>query len=412
MLLGRLLDRLIKTGTLNVIDAFGKMHVFGHGAPAVTIRLHHPSLHWKLFFNPLLRTGEAYMDGTLTIEDGSLYDFIALTGRNKVHTNPHPVAKVVAGVNRLLRRIHQFNPASRAIKNVAHHYDLSRELYDLFLDSARQYSCAYFPTGEETLDAAQQKKLEHIAAKLLVEPKQKILDIGSGWGGLALHLAKHHDCDVTGLTLSQEQIRFAGPRAEESGLANKVHYHLRDYRAQTGTFDRIVSIGMFEHVGVNHFDEYFGKMAGLLTDRGVALLHTIGRSDGPGVTNPWIRKYIFPGGYIPALSEIVGAVERAGLVITDIEVLRLHYADTLRHWRERFMANWDKAKMLYDERFCRMWEFYLVASEASFRYMDNVVFQIQIAKRQDAVPLTRDYIGAYEHESAPRISGRTGTRAA
>lgn len=399
MLLSKLLVRLIQRGTLNVIDAFGNRHSFGLNKPVVTIRLHDPALHWKLFFNPLLCTGEAYMDETLTIEDGTLYDFLSLVGMNRVHTNPHPMSKITGLLYHLFRRLHQLNTARKSKRNVAHHYDLSRELYDLFLDANRQYSCAYFPTGQEDIETAQLKKLQLIASKLLIKPGQHVLDIGSGWGGLSLYLSKHFDCDVTGLTLSEEQLQYAAPKANEAGLAPKTHYHLRDYRHQTGKFDRIVSVGMFEHVGVNHFNEYFGQISSLLTDDGVALLHTIGRTDSPGITNPWIQKFIFPGGYIPALSEIVKSIERSGLIITDIEILRLHYAQTLKHWRERFLANREKAAELYDEQFCRMWEFYLAASEASFRHMDNVVFQIQLAKRQDAVPLARNYIFGHQRES-------------
>lgn len=412
MLLSKLLIRLIRRGTLNVTDAFGNKHVFGNGSPSVSIRLNDPALHWKLFINPLLYAGEAYMDESLIVTDGSLYDFLELVGMNRVHTNPHPVSRFTGTVYKVLRRLHQLNTTRRAKQNVAHHYDLSRELYDLFLDSNRQYSCAYYPSGDEDLETAQRKKLQLIGAKLQIEPGQHVLDIGSGWGGLSLYLAENYQCDVTGLTLSEEQIEYAVPHANENGLADKTHYHLRDYREQTGQFDRIVSVGMFEHVGVNHFDDYFGQIASLLDDRGIALLHTIGRTDGPGITNPWIQKYIFPGGYIPALSEIVQAIERSGLIITDLEVLRLHYAKTLHHWRERFMANWDKAAALYDERFCRMWEFYLAASEASFRYMDSVVFQIQLAKRQDAVPLTRDYITDRQRESTHSFKDEAGSQAA
>ena len=237
-----------------------------------------------------------------------------------------------------------------------------------------------------------------IAAKLLIKPGQKVLDIGSGWGGLSLYLTKHYDCEVTGLTLSKEQLSYAAPKAKDAGLANKIHYHLRDYRKQTGKFDHIVSVGMFEHVGIGHFDEYFGQVSTSPNEQGIALLHTIGRSDGPGITNPWIQKYIFPGGYIPALSEFVQSIERSGLVITDIEVLRLYYAKTARHWRKRFMSNWNKAAELYDERFCRMWEFYFAASVASFHHMDNVVFQIQLAKHHDSVPFVRDYLIAQGQE--------------
>ncbi len=413
MLLGKLLDRLIQKGTLNVIDAFGKTHTFGCGeAPRSTIRFHDPALHWKLFFNPLLYTGEAYMEGTLTIEDGSLYDFLALVGMNRVHKCPHPLSRVTLIIDRMLRRFHQFNPIKKSQKNVAHHYDLSGKFYELFLDTDRQYSCAYYQTGMESLDIAQEKKKRHIAAKLAVEPGQRVLDIGSGWGGLALYLAKNTNCYVTGLTLSNEQLNYAVPRTVNQGLSNRIQFHLRDYREQTGTFDRIVSVGMFEHVGVDHFHDFFGKIHELLSENGIAVLHTIGRTDGPGSTNPWIRKFIFPGGYIPALSEIVRSLEKAGLIITDIEILRLHYAETLRHWRERFLQNWQKAAELYDERFCRMWEFYLAGSEASFRYMDNVVFQIQIAKKQDSAPLTRDYITDKDRESESQLHPQVGSRAA
>ncbi|MEL0106948.1 MAG: cyclopropane-fatty-acyl-phospholipid synthase family protein [Rhodospirillaceae bacterium] len=412
MLLSKLLVRLIQRGTLNVIDAFGEIHVFGQGEPTVTIQLNDRSLHWKLFVNPLLYAGEAYMDESLTVVEGSLYDFIALVGMNRVHTNPHPVSRLTALGYRLLKRLHQWNTARRAQRNVSHHYDLSREFYDLFLDPKRQYSCAYYPNGDEDLETAQMKKIQLIASKLLIKPGHNVLDIGSGWGGLSLYLAKKFDCNVTGLTLSKEQFDYAIPRARNAGLAEKTHYHLRDYRQQTGHFDRIVSIGMFEHVGVNHYGEYFAKVSDLLTDHGVALVHTIGRSDGPGITNRWIQKYIFPGGYIPALSEIVQAIEKSGLIITDLEVLRIHYAKTLRHWRESFMANWGQAATLYDKRFCRMWEFYLAASEASFHYMDNVVFQIQMAKRHDAVPLARDYIIDRQRESNREYRTRSGSQAA
>jgi cyclopropane-fatty-acyl-phospholipid synthase len=286
-------------------------------------------------------------------------------------------------------------------------------LYGLFLDSDRQYSCAYFRTGAEDLDTAQLDKKRHIAAKLLLKPGMKVLDIGSGWGGLALYLAREHGAEVTGLTLSSEQLAYAEARAAREGLAGRVRFVLRDYRDETETYDRVVSVGMFEHVGVNHFRRFFAQVRDRLTPDGIALLHTIGRSQGPGRTDPWIRKYIFPGGYIPALSEVSRAIERERLETTDIEVLRLHYAETLRHWRRRFLANCARIEAIYDERFCRMWEFYLAVSEVSFRYLDSVVFQIQMAKRRDAVPLVRDYL--YGPDSGPRlrvVPGRSDHRAA
>ena len=287
---------------------------------------------------------------------------------------------------------------------MAHHYDLSGTLYDLFLDRDRQYSCAYFADPDDSLDAAQKNKKRHIAAKLLLAPGARVLDIGSGWGGLALYLSEVSGAHVTGVTLSNEQVTVAQQRAEAAGLAEKVHFDLSDYREVRERLERIVSVGMFEHVGVGHYREFFATVRDLLTEEGVALLHSIGRADGPGATNPWVHKYIFPGGYVPALSEVLPAVEQAGLVVTDIEILRLHYAETLRAWRRNFNANRASIGEIYDERFCRMWEFYLASSEAAFRYGSLMVFQLQFAKRQDAVPLTRDYIADWEHAQRKRAT--------
>jgi cyclopropane-fatty-acyl-phospholipid synthase len=295
-------------------------------------------------------------------------------------------------VRYLWRRLAQFNPPSRSRHNVSHHYDLDKRLYALFLDADRQYSCAYFEHPEQSLDDAQLAKKRHIAAKLLVAPDMRTLDIGSGWGGLGLYLAETCGARVTGVTLSEEQLAIAQNRAEERGLGNRVSFRLQDYRDIPERFDRIVSVGMFEHVGVNHYARFFERCAELLSDDGVMLLHAIGRSEGPGVTNPWIAKYIFPGGYIPALSEVLPEIERAGLLVTDIEILRLHYAETLRHWRERFVAHRDGLPKGYDARFVRMWEFYLAASEMTFREQAMMVFQIQLTKRQGVVPITRNYI--------------------
>jgi cyclopropane-fatty-acyl-phospholipid synthase len=289
------------------------------------------------------------------------------------------------------------NTVDKARANAEHHYDLSQQLYDLFLDEQRQYSCAYFISPDDTLEQAQRQKMRHLAAKLLLKPGQRVLDIGSGWGGLAFYLARSEAVDVTGITLSTEQYEHSRQRALEHGLADKVHFHLRDYREIDGVYDRIVSVGMFEHVGINHYREYFQTILNRLADGGVALLHTIGALGGPGASNPWIEKYIFPGGYSPALSEIVPHIEKAGLCITDIEILRLHYAETLRNWRFRFMHN-PASKEIYDERFRRMWEFYLAGSEAAFRHSGLVVFQIQLSKRIDTVPITRDYISCWENE--------------
>jgi cyclopropane-fatty-acyl-phospholipid synthase len=393
MLLAHFLRRVMRLGRLTVIDAGGRTHRFGPGGgPAVTIRLHDPALHWKLYLLPELYAGEGYMEGTLTVEDAPLYDFLDLMGRNFAMAYADPLGGVVHRVDRMLRRLQQINPVHRARRNVAHHYDLSGELYQLFLDEDRQYSCAYFPHPHLDLDAAQRAKRRHIAAKLRLEPGMRVLDIGCGWGGLALWMAERLGVDVTGLTLSDEQLKVAQARAAQRGLGDRVRFFLRDYRKETGVYDRVVSVGMFEHVGLGHFDDFFRCLRGRLGDDGVALLHTIGRTEGPGVTSRWLRKYIFPGGYAPALSELAPAVERAGLLITDVEVLRLHYALTLRAWRERFLANRAAAAALYDERFCRMWEFYLAGSEISFRWFGHVVFQVQFGRRIDALPLTRDYM--------------------
>jgi cyclopropane-fatty-acyl-phospholipid synthase len=410
MLLAPVLARFIRIGRLSVIDAAGRRHVFeGSPGPSATIRLHDRRLHWKLLLRPRLFVPEAYMNGRLTIEEGSLYDFIEImTTSDAAQASALPV-RLGQAAGRLVRRLHQYNPVPRAHRNVAHHYDLSDQLYELFLDRDRQYSCAYFRTPEDDLDAAQESKKRHIAAKLLLHPGQRVLDIGSGWGGLALYLAAECGADVTGLTLSEEQYKVATRRAAAAGLSDRVRFHLRDYRQEIGRYDRIVSIGMFEHVGVNQYRTFFRTLRELLEPDGVALLHSIGRMDGPGTTNPWLRKYIFPGGYAPALSEVLPEAERARLWITDIEILRLHYAETLRAWRRRFEQNRERIRALYDERFCRMWEMYLVGTELAFRRDICLVFQIQLAKAVDSVPLTRDYMIDWEREhsaAARKPAGR------
>ena len=403
MLASHFFRRLIRVGALTVIDANGRTHRFaGAPGPAATVRLHDRALHRRLALNPYLAAGEAYMDGTLTVEGGSIYDALDLAGRNGVALDNYLFTRLQAGLKSLLNVFHTHNPIGRAQHNVAHHYDLSGALYDLFLDRDRQYSCAYFATDNDSLEVAQDNKKLHLASKLLLKPGQKVLDIGSGWGGLALYLARLAGVDVTGVTLSVEQQKAAEARARAAGLADKVRFHLRDYRQEPGRYDRIVSVGMFEHVGVGHYREFFTKIRDLLTDDGVLLLHSIGRMGRPEATNPWIRKYIFPGGYTPALSEVLSAVEKVGLWVTDIEVLRLHYAATLREWRRRFEANRHKARALYDERFCRMWEFYLAGCEVSFRYLGHMVFQMQLSRRVDSVPLTRDYMAQFERHNAGR----------
>jgi cyclopropane-fatty-acyl-phospholipid synthase len=382
-------------GTLRIIDARGKRHEFsGTPGPEVTIRLHDKALHYKLFWNPRLAVGEGYMDGTLTMENGGrIIDLIDLVGANLNMMEANQVIKFRNWLTPLVRPLQQHNPISRSRKNVAHHYNLSDGLFDLFLDSDRQYSCAYFETPNDSLEQAQLAKKHHLAAKLVLDrPGLKMLDIGSGWGGLGIYMHQKAGADVTGLTLSTEQQAYAAERAKELGLSDQVRFNLRDYRLEEGTYDRIVSVGMFEHVGVSYYVEFFNKLKALLTEDGIAVVHTIARWDGPSVTNPWLRKYIFPGGYTPSMSEIFAALERTGLKVLDVEFLRLHYAETLKHWSINFRANRDKVKALYDERFCRMWEFYLAGAETAFRRQDHMIAQFQIARDQEAAPLTRDYM--------------------
>jgi cyclopropane-fatty-acyl-phospholipid synthase len=393
LLLKNLLQRIVQVGTLTVIDAEGGAHVFkGSEGPEVTIRLRDPALYRSLFFHPELRFGEAYMDGTLTVESGTIRDFLTLAMINRRGMRSHPVQKVLnAGLKRI-RKLHQRNDVKAAKAHVHHHYDLSNEFYKLFLDRDMNYSCAYYVNPDDTLEQAQQNKLRHIASKLDLKPGQRVLDIGCGWGGLALYLAAHADVEVTGVTLSTEQLALAKQRAIERGLDNRVHFELMDYREVTGTFDRVVSVGMFEHVGIANYDAYFGKIRDLLTPDGVALVHSIGRKGGPSSTGAWIRKYIFPGGYSPALSEATASVERSRLWITDIEIIRLHYAKTLRAWETRFQNNRAKITAMMDERFCRMWEFYLIASELVFSHGSHMNFQMQLTKDVHTLPMTRDYL--------------------
>jgi cyclopropane-fatty-acyl-phospholipid synthase len=402
-LLDVLLRRIARHGDLTVTDAAGAAHRYGDGSgPTVAVRLTDRQIERHLVRDPQLALGEAYMDGRLVMEQGRIYDLLEVILSGAQWQQFPAWTKGLDASRYLVRRMLQFNPARRARRNVARHYDINGAIYDLFLDRDRQYSCGYFEADDDDLDAAQLAKKRHIAAKLAIEPGQRVLDIGSGWGGLGLYLAKTADCDVTGVTLSSEQLKISQERAAREGLARSVHFEFKDYRKVTGQFDRIVSVGMFEHVGVNHYATYFRKVRQLLAEDGVALIHTIGRSEPPSTTAGFIAKYIFPGGYIPALSEMAAGVEHSGLVIADVEILRLHYARTLRAWRQRFLANWDKAAAILDERFCRMWEFYLAASEAAFRYQGLVVFQVQLVRRLDALPITRDYMYTDEHRLLER----------
>ncbi len=392
-LLSNLLSRFVKTGTLNVVDARGKRHVFGGTpGPIVTLRLHDDAVANKIFWNPDLGLGEAYMDGTLTFENSTLHDFLHLFNVNRQSLGTHPLQAVLRSISRRLRKLQQFNPIGRAQDNVAHHYDLSRDLYELFLDKDLQYSCGYFEHEHDSLETAQLNKKRHIAAKLCLQPGQRVLDIGCGWGGLGLYLAQQCDVEVVGVTLSTEQHKVAVERAAALGLSDRVHFKLQDYRELNERFDRIVSVGMFEHVGVGHYDEFFTHVNALMKDDGVMLLHSIGRMSPPGTTGPWLRKYIFPGGYTPALSEVFDITQQQQLWVTDVEVLRLHYAETLREWQKRFQANRAQAAALYDERFCRMWEFYLTCAEMVFSHGSGMVFQMQLTRQRDAVPTTRSYL--------------------
>jgi len=395
-LLSIFLSRFIRQGSLDVTTAAGNVYTFGDGSGApVSVRLTNATAQRAVLLDPELRLGEAYMDGSLVVERGSIADLLEILFRQERIAAP-TWALPPRAIRHSFRRVQQFNPRSRSRRNVAHHYDLDGRLYQLFLDADQQYSCAYFESERQSLDDAQLAKRRHLAAKLRVAPGATVLDIGCGWGGLALYLAETAKARVTGITLSKEQHARATERALERGQAQQASFRLEDYRDVGGRFDRIVSVGMFEHVGVGFYDTYFRKCVQLLGDDGVFLLHTIGRSSSPAVTNPWIAKYIFPGGYIPALSEVLPAIERARLVVTDVEILQFHYAETLKAWRARFLAHREEAERLYDERFVRMWEFYLASSEMAFRESDMVVFQIQMAKRKGVVPQTRDYIGQEE----------------
>ena len=393
-LLAWFLGRFICRGSLKVTTAAGKIFTFGDGSgPPVAVRLTTAKAQRAVLLDPELKLGEAYMDGSFVVERGSIADVLAILVGQERSANWVLPPRLL---RYLLRRLQQFNPRSRARRNVAHHYDLDGRLYSLFLDADQQYSCGYFESADQSLDDAQLAKKRHLAAKLCLKPGASVLDIGCGWGGLALYLAETARAKVTGITLSQEQNKRAQNRAVERGQTARANFQLIDYRDIGGRFDRIVSVGMFEHVGVGFYDTFFHKCRDLLADDGIALLHAIGRSGPPNITNPWIAKYIFPGGYIPALSEVLPAIEREGLIVTDVEILQLHYAETLKAWRQRFLAHRDEVLRLYDQRFVRMWEFYLACSEMAFREGEMVVFQIQMARHKALTPATRDYIAREE----------------
>ena len=394
-LLIRNLRRLLREGNLVAHLPNHQFVNFGDGSgQRVIVRLKNQRVIRRLVSNPELALGEGYTNGDITIADDNLHGLLEIVVRNYNNQTLNWWAHGLKRLRIARRRFDQNNFASIARRNVAHHYDLSGKLYDLFLDHDRQYSCAYFKHPDDTLEEAQANKKSHIAAKLLLAPGQRVLDIGCGWGGMAISLARDYGVHVVGITLSKEQFNVASARAHAAGLSDQVEFRLCDYRNVSGPFDRIVSIGMFEHVGLPHYDTYFQRIQDLLAPDGVALVHTIGRCAVPDATNPWISKHIFPGGYVPSMSEVLPAIEKADLWLDDVETLRLHYATTLRHWYERFQSNRDKVAAIYDDRFVRMWRFYLVASEQTFRFGPQAVFQFQLSRAQDAVPLTRDYLYA------------------
>ncbi len=405
-ILDRALKTVVRTGTLHVTDPAGNIRQYGDGSgSSVGFRITNAAAATKIATDADKYLGECYMDGSLIPTIGTIYDVLALLMHNAETYSMPKVAKAAYSLRKLIKRVDQYNPVGKAKQNAAHHYDLSGQIYDLFLDRDRQYSCAYFESDAVSLEDAQLAKKRHIAAKLGVKPGMKVLDIGSGWGGLGLYLAETCGAEVTGVTLSEEQHTLSNERAAQRGIADRVSFKLQDYRHLDQPFDRIVSVGMFEHVGVGHFKEFFGKVHGLLKDDGIAVLHSINRSDGPGATSAWVKKYIFPGGYIPALSEVLPHIEHAKLYVTDIEILRLHYAKTIREWYVRFANNRERAREIYDERFCRMWEFYLAASECAFRFAGMNNFQIQFVKNQHALPLTRNYMFE-EEERLRKIDSR------
>ena len=389
----------VKGGKLRVVLPTGTTDEFGDAPqPRVAVRLTDKAALLALVRDPDLAFGELFMDERLQILEGSVYDLLAIAAQSVRNVKPAAWIMALRRLRDAAWRLFPGNPKAKAKANVHHHYDLDFRLYRTFLDEDFQYSCAYFENENQTLDEAQLAKKRHIAAKLLVRPGQHVLDIGCGWGGLALYLARVCGAKVTGVTLSEEQHKVARARVAKEGLADKVDIRLMDYRDVTGSFDRVVSVGMFEHVGKGDYAPFFDLIREAIPEDGVALLHTIGCGDEPGPTNPWVTKYIFPGGYLPALSDVTPVIEKSDLITTDIEALRLHYAYTLKNWRQRFLSKRDEMAKLYDERFCRMWEFFLAASEAAFRFDRTLVFQVQMAKHENTVPITRDYIARREEE--------------
>ncbi len=394
MLLAKFLNNLFKEGGFELIDANSKKHVIGNlkeGKP-LTLKLFDRSLHYKLLFYPDFYFGEAYTEGTLTIENGTLTEFLNMALRNIGRKETNFFSEILNNIRGSYRYLTNFNFIKKSKVNVTRHYDISDDLYDLFLDSKRQYSCAYFKNENESLETAQNNKIEHIIKKLNLKPNQKVLDIGSGYGSLAIEIAKKTQCQVLGITLSKNQFAYSNKKAKEMNMDNQVEFRLCDYREVKEKFDRVVSVGMMEHIGRKFYKIFFNKIHEILNDDGITLLHTIGSINPPRQPQPWISSFIFPGGYTPSLSQLTTPVERSGLILTDLEILRMHYSHTLRHWKERFLKNKVKALKMFDEKFYRMWLFYLVSCEQAFKWGDQVVFQLQLTKELHTAPSTRDYI--------------------
>ena len=392
--IAKIYNKLIKEDGFIIIDANNKKYVIGKPIKEnpIILRLLDKKLNYKLIFSPDLYFGEAYTNGSLKIENGNLTEFLDIVFKNFGRGEINNFSYILNKIRGTYRFLTNFNLISKSKKNVAHHYDISEKLYDLFLDEKRQYSCAYFKNDNDSLETAQNNKIQHIIKKLNLSPNQKVLDIGSGWGGLAIEIAKSSKCEVLGITLSKNQLEYSIKKAKELNLENQVSFKMMDYRELNEKFDRVVSVGMFEHVGRKFYSKYFNTISKLLKKDGVALIHTIGSVNPPRDPHPWITKYIFPGGYTPSLSEVIKPIENSGLIISDIEVLRMHYAHTLRNWKERFLNKKDRVLNMFDEKFFRMWEFYLTGCEMAFKWGDQVVFQFQLTKNYTSVPNTRDYI--------------------
>jgi len=394
MQLARFLNKLFKYDGFVLIDANSKKYIIGNPKKEkpISLKLLDKKLHYKLLFYPDLYLGEAYTDGSLVIENGSLTDFLEIAMKNIGRNEINVFGQLTKKIRGTYRYLTNFNFAKKSKSNVAHHYDISDDLYDLFLDPKRQYSCGYFKDENDSLEMAQNNKIDHLIKKLNLKPNQKVLDIGCGWGSLAIEIAKKTKCEVTGITLSENQYKYSLDAAKKNNLENQVQFKLTDYRSLNEKFDRIVSVGMFEHVGRKFYKTFFKQVNDLLNDKGLAVIHTIGSVNGPRDPQPWITKYIFPGGYTPSMSEVVGPIEKSGLIISDLEVLRMHYSHTLRNWKERCINNKSKITEMFDEKFFRMWEFYLTSCELAFKWGDQVVFQFQLSKDYTTVPNTRDYI--------------------